>query len=328
VNARPDAATIDRATACPVCSSEERRALFSDRNRRDGLNCIGTYVQCMTCTHIYLSNPPPPHELIKFYSTVHLHTEADAARQGAPHARNGALRPHRWKSWLRRIRVRPHSWPSAPAPPEGKRLLDLGCGDGVKLIEFAQRGYEVWGVDVSSGAIAEWRRALPEGHFMQSELHETALPEGYFNYVRIDNALEHVCDPRSTLRECRRVLSPGGAVLVYVPHGQSLSIRLMNGGSISSWIPFHVQLFTHDSLSRLLREAGFDSVEIHGYSPLHWLPLSIAQLLGVGNDRFARRLVSLLLPLCAPIGWLATKIGMAEELVGVGRKPPATQALG
>ena len=93
----------------------------------------------MTCTHIYLSNPPPPHELIKFYSTVHLHTEADAARQGAPHARNGALRPHRWKSWLRRIRVRPHSWPSAPAPPEGKRLLDLGCGDGVKLIEFAQR---------------------------------------------------------------------------------------------------------------------------------------------------------------------------------------------
>ena len=104
--------------------------------------------------------------------------------------------------------------------------------------------------------------------------------------------------------------------------------RLMNGGSISSWIPFHVQLFTHDSLSRLLREAGFDSVEIHGYSPLHWLPLSIAQLLGVGNDRFARRLVSLLLPLCAPIGWFATKIGMAEELVGVGRKPPATQALG
>src|SRR5207249_1003700 len=113
-----------------------------------------------------------------------------------------------------------------------------------KLIEFAQRGYEVWGVDVGVDAIEVCRQILPQGHFIQSELDETGLPDSYFDYVRIDNSLEHVSSPRAALRECHRVLVSGGTMMVYVPHGRSLSLRVMKGRSISSWIPFHLQLFT------------------------------------------------------------------------------------
>ena len=109
--------------------------------------------------------------------------------------------------------------------------------------------------------------------------------------------------------------------MIYAPHGRSFSIRVMRGRSISSWIPFHLQLFTRTSLAILLRETGFDGVKIHGYSPPHWLPMSVMQLVGLGVNGRAPWLLSFLIAACAPVSWLATKVGMAEELIGIGKKP-------
>jgi SAM-dependent methyltransferase len=313
--------TIKRSVVCPVCSSPERRVLFTDRNRRDRLDCVGTYVECSRCSHVYLSDPPPWQDIARFYSTMESGVQANSGRLDVESAVAVASRhTPRWKSRLRRIRVRPHSWPLRSVPPGRERLLDLGCGNGIKLIEFAQRGYEIWGVDVGADAIEVCRQVLPKGTFIRSELDQTGLPDSYFHYVRLDNALEHVGEPGATLRECLRVLIPGGTVMIYVPHGRSLSIRAMKGRSISSWIPFHLQLFTRNSLATLLRESGFEVVEIRGYSPLHWLPMSIMQLFGWNANGRARRLLSVLIVACAPMGWLAAKVGMAEELIGIGKK--------
>ncbi len=184
----------------------------------------------------------------------------------------------KWKELLRKLRFRPHSWPLASVSPKSKRLLDLGCGNGTKLFEFVQHGYDVWGVDVGADAIRVCQKILPQGHFIQGELQETGLPDAHFDYIRIDNALEHVPNPREVVRECYRLLRHGGQLLVYVPHGRSLSMRLMKGNSISSWIPFHLQLFTRKSLIQLMEEAGFTDIRIYGYNPISWLPLSLMQL--------------------------------------------------
>lgn len=107
--------------------------------------------------------------------------------------------------------------------------------------------------------------------------------------------------------------------MIYVPHGRSLSMRLMKGNSISAWIPFHLQLFTHKSLKRLLHEANFKDVRIYEYNPTSWLTLSIMQR---RNQKQAKTKYShsrLLTLACYPIGWLAAKFGMGEELVATGR---------
>jgi 2-polyprenyl-3-methyl-5-hydroxy-6-metoxy-1,4-benzoquinol methylase len=161
---------------------------------------------------------------------------------------------------------------------------------------------------------------LPQGHFIQGELQETGLPDGYFDYIRIDNALEHVPNPKEVIPECRRLLSWGGQIMVYVPHGRSLSMRLMIGYSISAWIPFHLQLFTRKSLRRLLNESGFKDVHIHEYNPTSWLPLSIIQWRNQKRATAKYNYSRWLSLACYPIGWLAAKFGMGEELVGVGSK--------
>ena len=96
-------------------------------------------------------------------------------------------------------------------------------------------------------------------------------------------------------------------------------MRLMKGNSISAWIPFHLQLFTRKSLRRLLEDAGFKDIRIYEYNPTSWLPLSIMQWKNRKQATAKYNHSPLLALACYPIGWLAAKFGMGEELVGIGR---------
>ena len=272
-------------TACPVCGTSRYKTLFCGHNRRDNIDCSGTYVKCKECSLVYLLDRPPWKEIVKFYSSMDENQTANAGRANEEELRRQAEKPiQKWKQILRKVRFRPHSWPLESVPQGSKRLLDLGCGSGAKLFEFAERGYEIWGVDVGADAIRLCKELLPEGHFIQGELQKTGLPDGHFDYIRIDNALEHVPNPKEVIAECRRLLCGGGQLMVYVPHGRSLSMRLMKGSSISAWIPFHLQLFTRKSLRQLLEDAGFNPqitqinpIRIYEYNPTSWLPMSIMQ---------------------------------------------------
>lgn len=306
-------------TDCPACRSPEYQPLFYDRNRRDNIDCSGAYVQCKKCSLVYLRERPPWEEIVKFYSSLDEQQTANAGVADVVELRRQAEKPvPKWKRILRKIRFRPHSWPLEPIPEGSKRLLDLGCGSGAKLVEFYQRGYEVWGVDVGEDTIRLCRELLPQGHFIQGELQEADLPDGYFDYIRIDNAMEHVPNPKEVIIECRRLLCEGGQVMVYVPHGRSLSMQLMKGNSISAWIPFHLQLFTRKSLYRLLEDAGFVDIKIYGYNPISWLPMSFMQWKDRRKAFMNSKCPAWLMWVCYPIGWLAGKIGSEEELVAVG----------
>ena len=65
-------------------------------------------------------------------------------------------------------------------PQGAKRLLDLGCGNGAKLFEFAQRGHDVRGVDVSADDIRVCQELLPQGHLIKGVLPKTSLSSAYF----------------------------------------------------------------------------------------------------------------------------------------------------
>jgi SAM-dependent methyltransferase len=309
-----------------MCGCGKYTLLFRDHNRRDNINCSGTYVQCKGCSLVYLQDRPPWKEIVKFYSSM----DEDQTANAGELRRLAEASVSKWKQLLRKIRFRPHSWPLEFVPQGTKKLLDLGCGSGAKLFEFVRRGYEVWGVDVGEDTIRLCKELLPEGHFIQGELQDTDLPDGYFDYIRIDNALEHVPNPKEVIVECRRLLRGGGQLMVYVPHGRSISMRFMKGNSISAWIPFHLQLFTRKSLRRLLEDAGFNPqisqisrinpIRIYYYNPTSWLPLSIMQWKNQKQPAMKFNHHRWLAVACYPIGWLAAKFGMGEELVGIGLK--------
>lgn len=303
---------------CSICGNPRYKVLFRDHNRRGNVDCSGTYVQCSV---VYLQERPPWDEIVKFYTLPSSDNTVNGTQADVGKLRQLAQKPTpKWKQLLRKVLFRPHSWPLESVSQGNKHFLDIGCSTGTKLIEFAKRGYNVWGVDVDADAIAICKELLPRGHFIQGELQEIDLPAGYFDYIRIDNALEHMPNPQEVVRTCYRLLKDQGKLLIYIPHGRSLSMRLMKGNSISSWIPFHLQLFTRKSLVQLLEHTGFSDIRIYGYYPISWLPLSLLQWKNRGGKISYSKVSGWLNAVLYPFGWLFAKIGLAEKLVAVAVK--------
>lgn len=102
--------------------------------------------------------------------------------------------------------------------PRGGRCLDLGCGDGGTSGVFLQgAGYEYVGADISETAVAAARGKGLEAVTIRDA---SSLPfsAGEFDAVVCFEVIEHLFDIESTLREVRRVLKPGGVLVLSTPN--------------------------------------------------------------------------------------------------------------
>ena len=127
------------------------------------------------------------------------------------------------------------------------RVLDVGCGNGLLLREFARLGWQAYGIDPSP-----WARQCAEGYEVyQNTLHEAALPANHFDAVTNTAVLEHVAQPRGYVEEILRILKPGGCAYFNVPNYGSLAIRLGVSSFRSNIPPAHANFFTHRTLRAL-----------------------------------------------------------------------------
>jgi len=103
----------------------------------------------------------------------------------------------------------------------GDRVLDLGCGTGELARYLAACGMVVAGCDISANMLSLARTADPGGasQWMQLDPGWRTLPfvAGSFDAVIAASMLEYVAAPDAVLRECARVVRPGGVILGTVP---------------------------------------------------------------------------------------------------------------
>jgi len=133
---------------------------------------------------------------------------------------------------------------------EGRRVLDLGCAGGVYLRGFAPGSV---GLDASAPNLEECRR---QGlTVLDADLNQPfPVADETFEVAFASHVLEHVDAPVSFLRECRRVLVPGGALILGLPIEHSL-IGLIDGYYRSH--PGHLYSFSVRCLRQLLSRSGF-----------------------------------------------------------------------
>jgi 2-polyprenyl-3-methyl-5-hydroxy-6-metoxy-1,4-benzoquinol methylase len=144
-------------------------------------------------------------------------------------------------------------------PVEGGRLLDVGCGSGDFLAFMQQLGWRVEGVDFDAKAV---KNAAAKGvHARVGSLESQKFPESTFDAVTMSHFIEHVHDPRNLLRECWRILKPGGHLVAVTPNTGSFGHRLYGDCWMHLDPPRHLHLFNVNTLRSLAEAAGFSQVD-------------------------------------------------------------------
>lgn len=160
----------------------------------------------------------------------------------------------RWRAWL-----------LGRFCPPGARVLDVGCGRGNFVGLMAGAGHDVQGTELSD-ATAEHARGRFGDRINVGDLAELTFPENHFDLVVMWHVLEHVPDPVGNMRAVRRMLKPGGCVVVAVPNFASFQAVLGRSMWFHLDVPRHLYHFTPVSLGRLLGSAGFSVIRSSSFS--------------------------------------------------------------
>jgi SAM-dependent methyltransferase len=176
------------------------------------------------------------------------------------------------------------------AEPRCARVLDVPCGEGAFLARAQQAGLVCYGVDIAN------RLALEGVRFARADMN-AGLPfaPAVFDAVVCIDGIEHLERPFDFVRECRRVLRPGGALIVSTPNISALRSRwrwLLTGFHNKQKVPLnecdptpwhHVSLLSFPMLRYVLHREGFElrAIATNRIKAVSWLYLPLWPLVAV-----------------------------------------------
>ncbi|MEO8586101.1 MAG: class I SAM-dependent methyltransferase [Acidobacteriota bacterium] len=175
------------------------------------------------------------------------------------------------------------------------RVLELGSARGDVTFFLAALAREVVGLDASDDALnlaesARAARGISNVSFVKGDVANlSAFPEASFDAVAAIDLVEHVDDPTlaAMLKECRRVLKPGGRLGLYTPDRAHYVERLKAHDFILRQFPQHIAVRRADAYRRLLAAARFridlDTWSVSPFPGVRLLERALAPLPLVGE---------------------------------------------
>lgn len=207
-------------------------------------------VKCRSCELAFIENPPGAAELARLYSfeTGYMKHYSDPDADFS----------FKWEKAA-------HQCDLLEAKVPKGRLLDIGCSAGFFLKTARDRGWDVMGIELSpdTSEIARRRHGL---NVITTGVDDSALEAQSFDVITLWDVIEHVPNPLETLHHVKRLLRPGGRVVMETPNIDGLFPRLSYAlaGKTGFWPhpepPFHLFQFSKKTIARVLERAGFEKV--------------------------------------------------------------------
>jgi SAM-dependent methyltransferase len=202
--------------------------------------------------------------------------------------------------------------------PAGARILDAGAGSGRNMVELIRHG-TVTAIELSptSACLA---RARNVGEVVEGSVLDMPFQSGSFDLAASLDVIEHLEDDLGALRELRRVVAPGGFLLVTVPAYKWL-------WSGHDEVNHHHRRYTRRSLQAVGEQAGWKQVRTTYFNSLL---LPVAMVLRI-MDRFSRKTTESSLDLWVPpqpLNWLMERpLALEAALIARGGRIPAGLSL-
>lgn len=200
--------------------------------------------------------------------------------------------------------------------PQRGELLDIGPNTGTCLLAARERGWRGCGIEINADAAAYCRQSRGL-NVIAGTLDTHPFPRDCFDVVLMGDVIEHLSDPRATMRQVQRILRPGGLVVISTPDiagwaGRVLQVKPQE----------HLYYFSPQTMGALLQRVGLEVVSITSFDRYHNVTAmthsttlgGVFQMLGP-VFRLAHRVM----------GDLVLRLPLRENLLAVGRKPAQVQ---
>lgn len=265
------------AVACPGCGAAQGAPAFEKFGFR--------YLRCPGCRTIYMSPRPSGRVMADYYANSenyaywakHIFPASEAARREKIH-----------KPWLRRVTEYCDRYGVAKG-----RLIEVGPGFGTFCAVAIESGAfrEVLAIEPTPElAVACRERGV---NVVQKRVEEVGSEVPPADLLVSFEVIEHLFEPRAFLANARRLVRPGGLLVLSCPNGEGFDIAMLGAGS-QAVDAEHVNLFNPDSLAGLVGSCGFEPLEVTTPGRLDAELVRDAVLAGrhdLGGDAFLRRVL-------------------------------------
>jgi 2-polyprenyl-3-methyl-5-hydroxy-6-metoxy-1,4-benzoquinol methylase len=248
------------SVACNLCGSKCTSLLFvaQDYISREYFNVV----KCDVCDLVYTNPRPSSEEIDEFYAQ-HYYGRQNLRFKALVEVPIRLFRRQRSRKILRLM--------------DSGRILDIGCGRGRMLDEFKRRGWETFGTELSEQAAGAAREEF--GLNVRSiPLEDWGFEDKFFDAITLWHVLEHLPDPRATLREVNRILKDDGLLVVSTPNFDSFQAKISKEKWFHLDVPRHYYHFSTGTLTQMLESVGFRVWRQHLFS-LEYDPFGLMQSL-------------------------------------------------
>lgn len=233
---------------CNLCGADDAKVIYPARYDLEKAHdvvhkfkssgderLVDQVVQCRTCGLRYVDPRLKIDLVVKGYSEGSDETFVSQARG-------------REKTFERQLKqIEKHITPG--------KILDIGTAGGSLLAAAQKRGWNVDGIEPNKW-LCKWGKEQYGITIRPGILEDYKFKDNTFDVITLMDVLEHTGNPKLVLEECNRILKPGGVIAVNVPDIDSWLHRVM-GRRWVFYLSVHLYYFSHASIKKMLRHAGF-----------------------------------------------------------------------
>lgn len=224
--------------SCVICNSEKYKIICKNRDYRYGLSKESfRLVKCVECGLICLNPRPPEKTLRKFYPKEYYRVSFGSIEE-------------KLSKYLSDQKI----FSLTKIKKTGK-LFDIGCGTGDFLLQMKNRGYDVYGIDISPQACKIARKKGLKVY--NDDLKKHHFPAKSFDIITLWHVFEHLYNPSDTLKEIRRILKDDGILIMETPNIDCFSFKIFKGYHFHLDSPRHLHHWTKDTMKKILNKNGF-----------------------------------------------------------------------
>lgn len=238
---------MNQITSCPICESTDSKIHLESKNFRINMKPF-TVKECVNCTFRYTSPLPTEDAIGEYYATDN-YISHTGTKKGLINTLFHMVRFITIRSKFRLI----------SRLANGKKLLDIGAGNGVFLGFVKNKGWDVSGVELDDTSRAHIEKNL--GQSIATTVNENNEKEEY-DVITMWHVLEHVYQLKKDIKTIKQKLKKDGSLIIAVPNCASYDEKRYQEFWSAYDLPIHLYHFRPKNIRDLFAQFDMEVVDM------------------------------------------------------------------